>query len=263
MSTLQSFFYLFLLFFLNCIFIFIGMLISKWLRKHHAGDGGEDNKIMEGAILALLGLLIALSFTSAYERFDLRRALVIKEANTIQEAYLRSFLFPPPLQAQEQKTIRNYLSLRIFFYHFFPDRAPSIQDRKVLIGMEKQIWLPAIDYCSKAKDSTICPLFLESANLMFNTAYERIEMAFIHPPTVIFAMLVMLAFLSAMICGYNLRKRIIKHFLHLIIYAFIITVTIYVVIDLEYPRIGFLKVDYFDYILQDQLQKLYEFQRVK
>lgn len=262
MDTFIAVFYLVLLFILIVGFIFLGMLISKWLRMRHAGDGGEDNKIIEGAVLGLMGLLIALSFTSAYERFNISRTLVIREASAIQKLYLRSFVLPQPLQAKEQTAIKNYLALRIFFYRFFSDKTPTARESRLLFSLEKQIWLPAVDYCVNENNSTLCSLFLESANEMFATAHERIEMTFIHPPIVIFVMLVILAFLSAMLCGYNLRKKIIKHSLHLLSYALIITMTIYIVIDLEYPRFGFLKADYFGYILKNELIKLYEYQKV-
>ena len=45
---------------------------------------------LEGAIFALLGLLIAFTFSGAAERFDRRRHLIVEETNAIGTAYLRS-----------------------------------------------------------------------------------------------------------------------------------------------------------------------------
>ena len=45
--------------------------------------------VVEGAIFALMGLLIAFTFSEAASRFDTRRQLVVEEANAIGTAYLR------------------------------------------------------------------------------------------------------------------------------------------------------------------------------
>jgi hypothetical protein len=44
--------------------------------------------VVEGAVFALLGLLIALTFTGAASRFEARRSLITEEANAIGAAYL-------------------------------------------------------------------------------------------------------------------------------------------------------------------------------
>ena len=60
----------------------------------HTGTGP-----VEGAVFALFGLLVAFSFSGAAERFDVRRQLIVEEANAIGTAYLRIDLTPQPLAA--------------------------------------------------------------------------------------------------------------------------------------------------------------------
>src|SRR4051812_42855896 len=53
---------------------------------------------VDAATFALLGLLIAFTFSGAATRFDARRQLIIEEANNIGTAYLRIDLLPPEAQ---------------------------------------------------------------------------------------------------------------------------------------------------------------------
>jgi hypothetical protein len=50
---------------------------------------------IEGALLALLGLLIAFSFSGAAARFDARRHQIVDEANEISSAYMLVDVLPP------------------------------------------------------------------------------------------------------------------------------------------------------------------------
>ena len=54
---------------------------------------------IEGAVFALLGLILAFSFSGALTRFDARRHLVVAEANNIGTAFLRIDLLPVDAQA--------------------------------------------------------------------------------------------------------------------------------------------------------------------
>ena len=53
---------------------------------------------VEAAILALLGLLLAFTFSGAGASFDWRRHLIVKETNAIGTAYLRLEILPAGAQ---------------------------------------------------------------------------------------------------------------------------------------------------------------------
>ena len=77
----------------------------------HAGFG-----IVEGAVFALLGLLMAFTFSGALSRFDERRKLIVDEANAIGTAYLRIDLLPAAAQGELRAGFRGYLDARLAAY---------------------------------------------------------------------------------------------------------------------------------------------------
>jgi hypothetical protein len=88
--------------------IFLGMLVLLELgrrlgqRRLAADTEGAGVGVIDGAVLALLGLLLAFTFSGAAARFETRRSLVVEEANAIGTTYLRLDLLPseaqPPLR---------------------------------------------------------------------------------------------------------------------------------------------------------------------
>src|SRR5262245_54295381 len=88
------------------ILLFLAMLLAleagrRWGLRRRALDpdrAASGLGSIEGTVFALLGLLIAFTFSGASNRFDARRTLAIQEANSIGTAWLRLDLLPGPAQ---------------------------------------------------------------------------------------------------------------------------------------------------------------------
>src|SRR5689334_11357642 len=104
-----------------------------------AGVGAAD-----GAIFALLGLLIAFTFSGAASRFDQRRSLIIEEANAIGTAYLRVDLAAPDLQPALRDSFRRYLAARLEVYQKIPDMDAVQAALANANRLQTEIWGQAI-----------------------------------------------------------------------------------------------------------------------
>jgi hypothetical protein len=62
-------------------------------------------------------------------------------------------------------------------------------------------------------------------------------------PRLIFVLLTSVALISGLIAGYAMAKRKSRSWLHMVLYAAVISVTVYAVLDLEYPRFGLIRLD--------------------
>jgi hypothetical protein len=109
--------------------LFVGMLVlletgrrlglQRLAQDSEAAQAGFG--VVEGAIFALMGLLIAFTFSGAASRFDTRRQLVVEEANAIGTAYLRLDLLPANAQAALRESFRQYVEARLDGYRKLPD----------------------------------------------------------------------------------------------------------------------------------------------
>jgi hypothetical protein len=85
--------------------------VRRAARDGEAARAGAG--VVEGAVFALLGLLVAFTFSGAAARFDQRRALIVEEANAIGTAYLRLDLLPAAAREELRESFRRYVDARL------------------------------------------------------------------------------------------------------------------------------------------------------
>jgi uncharacterized membrane protein YfcA len=78
---------------------------------------------------------------------------------------------------------------------------------------------------------------------MIDVTTSRTVALYTHLPSLIFALLMIVALLSGLCAGYAMAKRKRRSWLHMVIYAPVVAVTIYAVIDLDHPRSGSIRLD--------------------
>jgi hypothetical protein len=159
--------------------------------------------VVEGAIFALMGLLIAFTFSGAASRFDLRRHLVVEEANAIGTAYLRLDLLPASIQPALRDSFRHYVEARLDAYRKLPDIVAAKLGLAHATQLQGQIWSQAVAACQEAPHAATM-LLLPALNTMIDITTTRSVAAQIHRPLVIFAMLCVLALASSLLAGYSM-----------------------------------------------------------
>lgn len=239
--------------------LFLGMLALLEIgrrvgRRRHAKDTeGARAGIgaIEGSMFGLLGLLIAFTFSSAAARFDHRRALIVEEANAIGTAYLRIDLLPTPSQEPMRALFRDYLDSRLRTYAVLPDLEAAYAELAKTIKIQNAIWSSATATTMSPGPTPITPLIVGALNQMFDIVTTRTAAAQMHSPLVIFLMLGILTLTGALLAGFGMAGGKSRSLLHMIAFALVMATTVYVIFDLEYPRVGVLRVDAFDQVLVD------------
>jgi hypothetical protein len=214
-----------------------------------AGTGG-----VEGAVFALLGLLIAFTFSGAASRFDERRKLIVEEANAIGTAYLRLDLLPPAAQPDLRERFRRYLDTRLAAYRALPDMAKVKAELERAAGMQQEIWTKSLAAAAGSQPATM--LLLPALNEMFDITTTRTMAGQMHPPTIIFALLCGLALLSALLAGYAAAGAKARNWVHTTVFALTLAGAVYVILGIEFPRVGLIRVDAFDQVLVDLRQSM-------
>ena len=244
--------------------LFLGMLLLMEAGRRIAvrrivqdADGARAGAgAVEGGIFALLGLLVAFTFSGAGTRFDARRQLVIEEANAIGTAYLRLELLPSDAQPEMRERFRAYLDSRLEVYR----RLPDIQAAKAELAhsekLQAEIWSRAVAICREQNYQPATMLLLPALNQMIDITTTRTVAAQTHPPPIIFAMLGALALVSSLLAGYGMAGGKRRSWLHVLGFSAILAATVYVILDLEYPRLGLIRVDAADQVLVDLRQSM-------
>jgi hypothetical protein len=197
---------------------------------------------IENTVLGLLGLILAFTFSGALNRFDARRQFVVNEVNSIRTAWLRIDLLPPEVQPPMRDLFRQYLDSRIDTFHRWEEIVAMKSVLPVTTRLQREIWSMAVASSQKNPGPGITNLLLPAINEMIDITTTRTEATRLHPPLVIYAMLGILAIACALFAGYEMAARRKRHTLHSVAFAFVLAVTVYLIIDLEYPRMGLIQM---------------------
>jgi ABC-type glycerol-3-phosphate transport system permease component len=90
---------------------------------------------------------------------------------------------------------------------------------------------------------TAARLLLPAINQMIDVTTARTVALYTHLPLLILVLLTVVALVSGLLAGYAMAKRRSRSWLHMFIYAVVVSATLYAVIDLDYPRAGFIRLD--------------------
>ena len=209
--------------------------------------------VIDGAVFGLMGLILAFSFSGAESRFETRRQLIVQETNAIGTAYLRVDLLPEATQPQIRDDFRAYVDARIAFYkELNTDRAKAWEDFGRSDQLQKKIWVGSIAAAKQTGSPAVLTLVTSSLNDMIDITTTRLVALQTHPPLPIYGALLILALVSALIAGFSMGEAGKRPWLHTLVYAIALTVTVYTIIDLEFPRFGIIRIDRYDQALVDQ-----------
>ena len=84
---------------------------------------------------------------------------------------------------------------------------------------------------------------------MFDISASRLAATQMHPPGVVYVVLALLSLICGFLVGYQMGATEAASRAHIIMLAVVLSLTFYVILDFEYPRLGLIRIDDFDQLL--------------
>jgi hypothetical protein len=238
--------------------VFLLLIFGRWLGSRrlrlHQQARITDPTIL-ASVFGLMGLLIGFTFYGAGERLDLRRNLIVEEANAIGTAYLRLDLLPPDAQPELREDFRSYVRSRLAVYQQMPD-AKAVQDALDRSStVQLKIWKAATE-AAKNVGPAEKALLLASLNEMIDITTTRTVALIMHPPAAVYLLLAVAVITSSLLAGYAMAGSRVRDWVGAVTFALLLGSALYVILDYEFPRIGLIRVDPLDQVLVDTLKKM-------
>jgi hypothetical protein len=197
---------------------------------------------IQGAMLGLLALLLGFTFAMAMSRFDTRKQLVLDESNAIGTAYLRAQLYPEPQRQEVSDLFRRYVDVRLEFYRAGNDDTKIEDAKNKTEKIHNQLWSVATAWGKAEPRSIPMGLFLQSLNEMIDLHSKRLTALDNHVPEIILILLYFVALAAIGLLGYGCGVGGSRKYLVTILVPIIIAAVIMVIVDLDRPRRGLIKV---------------------
>ena len=235
----------------------------RYLKQQRDAANMAGLATVEGAVFALIGLLLAFTISGALQRFDERRQLVVQEANAASTAHDRLGLFEGDVGRNLQAKLKDYVEARIDLYRMPHDFSlwrrselfsPEQQDK--IVDLKNKLWNATAAVCPQASFRPACSQALPGLTSLFEVARSRLGASEKHPPQIVYVMLFGLGLGGSLLAGFGMAAATARSWIHMLIFAATLTVTLYTVTDMEYPRLGLIRIENFDHFLVDAHQQM-------
>lgn len=149
-----------------------GLLVGRRLHSR-AETAREPVGVAQGALLGLVGLLLAFGLSMAVSRYETRRTLVVQEANAIGTTYLRAQFLAEPARSQSLGLLQDYLEATIVLAGYVPDSEPFRAADGQMAILQRDLWTLAGEAVEADPIGTAPRLYVESLNEMIDRHTDR------------------------------------------------------------------------------------------
>jgi len=174
------------------------------IRRLRPGENPETAAgTISGIMIGLLAFMLAFTFNGASTNHDIRKELLIEEANAIRTTYQRSMQLPDTYNTKVRDLLKEYVDIRLKL------RGLRMSDLKPLIirtmAIQDELWSLVIDLQKKEPNAPMLVLFTQSMNEVFDLNVKRfnaVTQGRISP--VIWSVLYLLTFITMAMMGYRI-----------------------------------------------------------
>lgn len=227
------------------VLIFFGVLLSILLgrfvghRSHRKSQGAKSatDDTLISAILGLMALVMAFTFSGAAGRLDQRERLIAAETSAVSSAYAAMRYINEADRPAVDAHFRQYMALREVLYDNVADFDGFMQRQKqidaALDQLQEAAYLAALQVAPESRP--YASEFVKMVNAM-DTAYtNQIQAMWFHPPRVIWMTLVLLVMIGSFLAGYKMGIAQRHERLLTVMFSVLIACAIYLIFCLEFP----------------------------
>jgi hypothetical protein len=246
-----------IIFFLVILFNWLGFILRKRQMQSPLFIEPSGASIIESSLMGLTALLVAFTFGMVASKFEKRRVIIVEEANHIGTAILRCDLFPDSVRSLLRADFRQYVEARIASYEVSDDEQKMRTALDTAAFYSGRIWKRVAALAHDEPGNRVrYNQMIPALNNMIDIVATRTEGSKAKVPRLILLVVLLFSLLSAFLSGYgNKAKR--QNFLMIGAFAFMTTVSLYLIMELDRPKQGLINLDVSEQTMLD-LRKMFE-----
>jgi hypothetical protein len=190
-------------------------------------------------MLGLVAFILAFTFWIAASHFDAARQALLNDANAIKTTYLRADLLPEPHRVEIRNLLREYIDIRLESMRTgqYDQAIPQLEE------IHRRLWSQAVAASEKVSSSFLAGHFTQSLNEMISLHTRRVVVRLeFRIPKDIWVTLYVIVTIAAMSVGCHAGLTGALRPLVAMAWALIFSIVILLIVDLDNPQRGALKV---------------------
>lgn len=230
----------------------LGVFLGRRVR-HLSDDLKEPFGVLQGALLGVVGLILAFGLSLAVTRYEDRRASVVEEANAIGTTYLRAQTLQEPVRSKSLALLVRYTERAVRL----SDTVPGSEGERAAAGREellqRRLWALGGQAIDTEPVESAPRLYIETLNEMIDAQGVRVAALSNQVPVAVFMLELLGAALAlALLASYLaiLGRGVLAVALASLLVSFLLLV----IADLDRPTRGMIRVP--DTALRNQLASM-------
>ncbi len=221
--------------------------------RHLSDALKEPFGILQGALLGVVGLILAFGLSLAVSRYEDRRAAIVDEANAIGTTYLRAQTLAEPFRARSLDLLVHYTQSAVSLSDHLPGSSDEAAAAAKEQRIQRQLWALGAQALDTAPLAGAPRLYVETLNDMIDAQTVRIAALNNQVP---------MAVLVLEVLGAALALGLLATYLSIIgrgvaavaLAAVLVAFLLLVITDLDRPTRGMIRVP--DTVLRSQLASM-------
>jgi hypothetical protein len=219
-----------------------GFRLGRKSGKQVIRDAKSQHLTVEAGILGVLGLMLGFTMAMALDRFELRRQLVLQEAQAIGSAHLLTQLLPAQESKEIDDLLRAYAGVRIR-----PEDRHDVYEqiaatRQESARLQAAFWTRAAAYGQKDPSPVRAGMLLQSLKEVIQLDAARWSAFQDRVPAAVICVIAVVGLLAVMVVGYTFGLSGVRQPFSICMLALAITMVLGIIVDLERPREGLIRV---------------------
>jgi len=210
-----------------------------WKDAHSEAGGGG---LVQNATLALLGLMIAFTYSFTVSHYETRKRDVIEEANALGTAFLRAGLEKERGGLELQMALLEYARTRVVT----PENSATFEiDQAMLdrtLAAQSKIWSATEQVMMAGPVNPLEVALMTSINEVIDMHTERVTTGFDTLPQVVFWTLLFIAAVAVMIGGYTTGLSGMMCRYRMFAFILVLAATIHLIVDFDRSMRGFISI---------------------
>lgn len=218
----------------------IGLLIGRSMRDR--GDTVRETfGVLQAALIAFVGLILAFGLSLAVGRYEARRAAVVVEANAIGTTYLRAQTLDEPMRTQTLALLVGYTDAELRLSRVRPGSLESDRTIAEASALQRPLWRLAARAVREQPTATAPRLYEQSLNEMFDAQTARVSGLSNRVPDEVLLLEIVGAAVALGLLGLHVGV-LGRGLVPLILAAVMVTLLLYTIVDLDRPTRGFIRI---------------------
>jgi len=217
-----------------------GHVAGRYLREH-SETLREPFGVLQGALLGVVGLILAFGLTLAVGRYQDRRAATVAEANAIETSYLRAQLISEPARTVSLDMLRHYTTQALDVSTEIPNSPPMQRTTAAEEILQRRLWRLGGQALARAPVASAPRVYVESLNDTIDQQHVRLSSLNNRVPGAVLALEVIGASVALGLLALHI-SILGRGLVPMLAAAALMTLLLLVTFDLDRPTRGVIKV---------------------